>query len=522
MATEKNTKNRLRKIALWLLVSLIILSAGIYSLRSVLIAPHAITYFERAIEANLGLRISIGELSGSYFSNLAVKNVTTVKRRSDSPLTNLQIKQLKLTYRLWDIFSGLPAFLAGIAIDIEQAQLAADLTAQTGSGNDKDAPQGIQLPPLLPRIRISNSSIRLKDAGYETRFDGISLATRTAEAGKSLLQLRVTQWSLKHPAWRDIAVALEADLAYSRESLKIENLLVDQRLLVKSAAMGLRGLPDDIPFEMRLNPAGGQLNADGRVAANRLQVALSGSGLDLSRISGLLAPPSVPFGGRLALQGQLDLPFSDPRDMVGNLAIQLADGSLNETTVEQLAFRITAGDRLLGVADLQLVNDANRLRISRASIAADVLYGSDLAAILQSLSVDWRLEASDVPALLGLFGLTFAAHTDRIPAHSLRLNGRMAGADLIISEGDLDAGTGHVRLKAAHIALPIGERTLKESTMAGDLSVDLPDLAILSRIFALPALGGSLQGQIKASGTLQDPRGAADLAGRALTYSTLR
>ena len=344
--------------------------------------------------------------AGSYFSNLEIQNVTTVKRPVDGLLTDVQLRRLKLTYRLWDFFSGLPAFLAGSAVELNGARLSIQLTGETQAGQAPDASPGFLLPPRLPGIRIQDSFIRVNGSGYETFFEGISLTSDSAQPGASRLRLQVAQWSLEHPALRDIAVALQADLVYSRESLRVENLLVDQQMLVKSAVVGLPGLPDDIPFEMRLNPAGGQLNADGRVAANRLQVALSGSGIDLSRISGLLAPPSVPFGGRLALQGQLDLPFSDPRDMVGDLAIQLADGSVNETTVEQLAFRVTAGGRLLGVADLQLVNDANRISISRASVAADVLYGSDLAAILQSLSVDWRLEASDVPAVLGLFGLT--------------------------------------------------------------------------------------------------------------------
>jgi autotransporter translocation and assembly factor TamB len=518
MATEKKPKKRALKFAGWILICAPVLLAGIFALRGVLIAPHVVEFLERTIEANLGLKISIGELSGTYFSDLEINNITTVGRRTDSPITDLRLRRIKLTYRPLDLFSGLPAFLAGISIDIESAQLALVSTGQRRPDDDKDTLQSIQLPPVLPRIRISNSALQVKDTGYETSFDGISLTTDSTQSEASRLRLKVAQWSLKHPALRNIAAALQADLIYSAENLIIENLAADQQLLVKSAAIGLRGLPDDIPFEMRFIPAGGQLNADGRVAANRLQVALSGSGLDLSRISGLLAPSSVPFGGRLALAGHLDLPFSDPRDMIGDLAIQLANGSLNETTVEQLAFRISAGDRHIGVADLLLVNDANRISISRASVAADDLYGSDLDAMLRSLSVDWRLEASDVPALLRLFGLTLAGRADRIPAHHLVLNGHMGAGDLIIPAGRLAAGGGHIRLKAAHIELPIGKRTLKESALAGDLSLDLPDLAILSRIFALPALDGSIQGQITTAGTLMAPRGTADLVGRALTY----
>jgi autotransporter translocation and assembly factor TamB len=94
----------------------------------------------------------------------------------------------------------------------------------------------------------------------------------------------------------------------------------------------------------------------------------------------------------------------------------------------------------------------------------------------------------------------------------------MKDGNLIIPEGRLDADGGHMLLRAADIALPIGERTLKDSALAGDLSVNLPEVEVLSRIFALPAMGGSVQGQIKVSGTLQAPQGSVAISGRALTY----
>jgi autotransporter translocation and assembly factor TamB len=518
MATEKKSISKIRRISLWLPVTLIILLAGIYALRSVIIAPYAIGVLERMVASNLGLQISIGHLGGSYVSDLEVKNITTVKRLVDGPLTDVQLRRLKLNYRLWDLFKGLPSLLAGTVIELEGAGLSIQLTGETDASEDPDAGTGFLLPHGLPQIRIHDSFIELKGAEYETRFKGISLVTGSAPAGSSRLQLQVAQWSLKHPALRDIAVALEADLFYSNENLRIEKLLVDKQLLVKSAVIGLRGLPDDIPFAMQLFPAGGQLAADGRMAANRLQLALSGSDIDLSWISGFLAPSAVPFGGRLSLRGNLDLSFSDPKDMISDLTIQLGNGSVNQTSVEQLTFRFTADGRRMGVTNLQLANGANRMNISRASVAADVIYGSDLDAILRSLVVDWYLEASDIPAALKLFSLVLEGHDHRIPPHRLILSGRLEGGNLIIPEGRLDADGGHILLEAANITLPIGERTLNASPVAGELSVDLPDLKIPSRIFALPALDGAIQGQIKVAGTLQAPLGSARISGRALTY----
>jgi len=280
----------------------------------------------------------------------------------------------------------------------------------------------------------------------------------------------------------------------------------------------LHELSDRIPFEAQFNLAGGLLAADGRLEPDRLKVALSGSDIDLSSISGLLAPTALPFGGHLTLKGRLDLSFDKPAELASELSIQVADGFFNSTPVEQLAFRFSADPSRLEIADLVLTNGPNRLSISRASVPVKTAYGDDAAAFLRSLKVeDWRLAAADVPAVLKLFGLTLAGQNDLIPSHRLILDGRMQDGNLIVPEGRLDADGGQILLKSADIELPIGERTLKDSKLAGDLSINLPDLQVLSRILGLPALSGAVQGQIKVSGTFLAPQGTAKISGRELT-----
>ena len=121
MANEQNSKPQPRRTGLWVAVTGIILLTCIYLLRSVLIAPLAITFAERAIAENLGLQISIGNLGGSYISDLELRNITTVKRLADGPLTDLRIRRLAVTYRPLEGLKGLSAFLAGAAIDMEGA-----------------------------------------------------------------------------------------------------------------------------------------------------------------------------------------------------------------------------------------------------------------------------------------------------------------------------------------------------------------------------------------------------------------
>jgi hypothetical protein len=518
MATETNDKNKRGKIALWLLIAAIILFTGIYTLRGVLIAPQIISYLEQTIEAELGLKISIGGISGSYFSDIELKNVTTVRHLPGSPLTHLQLNRLKLTYRLWDYLGGLPSFLAGSAVAIEDAQLSFDLSGQMESGADADGLQDVRLPRVLPRVDVRNSSIQIKDQEFETRFDGLYLTARSARPGESRFQLRVAQWSLQHLALRRIGVALEADIFYAGENLTVEKLLIDKRVVVKSARIGLGEIDRQLPFELTLNLADGQFHASGRATPDRLHAQVSGSDIDLGRISELLAAGAPPFAGRLSMQGQLNLSRTDSPVIGGDLKVRILEGSFQDTFFQQLAFRFLADDRYLQLEDLQLTTGADRLNISRASVPVEAVYRAAADSIWRSLVVDWRLEGTDVPSLLRLAGVNLGKIDAPVPSHRLVLNGRMENGRLIVPHGRLDVEDGYILLDAADIALPIGERTLKDSMLTGELSVNLPDAQLLSRIFPLPLTGGAVEANIKASGSLLAPQGDARISGRALTY----
>ncbi len=518
MATEKKSIPKPRRTGLWLLVIGIILLTGIYALRAVLIAPVAIAFAKHTIAENLGLQIFIGNLAGTYFSDLELSNVTTVKRLTDGPLTDLQLRRLKVSYRLLDILKGFPALLAGASIDLEGLRLSVHLTGETDSNGDGKLLEGILLPPGLPQVRIQDSFLEIKGSDYETRFEGIFLSTALSRQEGSRLKLRVAQWSVHHPALREVAGELQADLFYSRESMRMEKLMVDDQQLVKSASIGLGGLPDQIIFELSLSPAGGQLEAGGCLTAGDLQAAFSGADIELSRLSALLAPPAVTFGGLVSLNGRLQLPLERPEEMQADLTLQLGGGALSETVVNQLAFRLTADGRNLVVHDLLLADGANRITISRATMPTDVVFGADSDAMWRSLSADWHMESSDIPSLLKLAGILPAKPDGRIPSHRLIFNGQMEGGDVNIPSGRLDVENGYILLNAARIVPPIGSRKLDESPLAADLKVDLPNMDVLAQIFSLPALGGTLKGRINVSGTLQAPRGTADISGHDLTY----
>jgi autotransporter translocation and assembly factor TamB len=521
MDTEPKPPNKPIKVIIWISLSVTILLTAIYVFRGVLIAPYAITFLERAVSTNLGLQVTIGQLHGSYFSNIRINNVKTEKRITDGPFADLEVRNVNVAYHLFDLFKGLPAFLAGISIDLDGGLLAIDLTNMTASDDEEKDWPDLQLPPRLPQVRVSNSSVQVKGVGYETQFKGISLMSRHEGLSASGIKLHVSDWYLRHPDLHDIAANLDADIIYSDTRLTLANFAVGKQTLVESIAIDLREFPDRMPFQALLNPAGGRLEASGGLDTNRFRVQLSGFEIDLTQISGLLASDVAHFGGILSVHGNVDLPLKEPTKIETAMDVQISGGNLNDKIAEKLAFKFTSKNGTLEIADLKLENDTNRVSISKASVPAEVVFDADGDAILQSLLVNWHLECSNIPSLLKLVGLTFEERDELIPYHKLMLSGKMEKGDVLIPTGSLETDNGHVRLKTARITLPIGKRALIDSPLAADLQVDLPNVEILSQIFALPSLGGSIEGHIQVSGTLKAPLGMAKFNGDALTYQNI-
>ena len=137
---ETNQKPRFKppRLSTWLILSAIILLTAIYVFRGVLIAPYATTFLERVVSDNLGLQVTIGQLSGSYFSDMQIKNFKTVKRNAEGPFTDLELRNVKVTYHLFSLFRGLPAFISEISIDVDGGLVAIDLTNLRDSDDGED------------------------------------------------------------------------------------------------------------------------------------------------------------------------------------------------------------------------------------------------------------------------------------------------------------------------------------------------------------------------------------------------
>ena len=111
----------------------IILLTTLYLLRSVLIAPHIQRFLENSIESQLGMEVAVGHIGGTYITDFAVTNVTTLKSAPAGILVSLEFKRLRVAYNLLSLLKGLNTFLDDAAVELEAAKLELDLSRPDAS-----------------------------------------------------------------------------------------------------------------------------------------------------------------------------------------------------------------------------------------------------------------------------------------------------------------------------------------------------------------------------------------------------
>ncbi len=76
---SKHNVRRFYKLLIASTVIGLVVLAALYLFRSVLVAPHIQKFLEDSIESQLGVRLAIGNIRGSYIMDLELANVTTLK-----------------------------------------------------------------------------------------------------------------------------------------------------------------------------------------------------------------------------------------------------------------------------------------------------------------------------------------------------------------------------------------------------------------------------------------------------------
>ena len=498
----------------------IILLAALYMLRGVLIAPHIQRFLENSIESQLGMEVAIGNIGGSYITDFEVANVTTLKPAPAGTLVSLELRRLRVAYNLLSILKGLNAFLDDVAVELEAAKLELDLSRQDVSPPappEADSMEPFFLPELLPRIRIDDTTVVLRGSDYETVFKGIALETRPRRQMTSIIALRIAEWRWVHPQLQAGKTPVSAEIEYSAEQIAAKQVMLGESELAEFVQIGLKALPETMPFEAKLHLAGGRLALDGKLGPSHLMGHIKAEHLDLAQIFSLF-PPKLALEGKVSMTADIILPLEQPTDLVADLDFQLKGGNIYGLAADELNLQAAAKDGKVRLDKLDLRTGGNFVEFRDVSASSQAVFGGDVEGILQTLAGGFSFDCRDIPALISFAGVDLSAEIDAVPTHRLILDGEIGSGDIIISGGSLTVDSGHIRLDPSRIALPSMSRPITDTAIQAALDIDLPDLELIGRLFKVPQLDGAVQGHATVTGTFGAPGGTANISAKGVSF----
>ncbi len=513
----------MRRVVTWasaIVLLITVMLVTLYLFRGTVIAPHIATFLTETVETRFGIRLVIGEISGSYTGNLTLADVATLHPSETGPLVSTDVKRLHLSYSLLSLLGGVEAFLAETTIELEGAVVVVDLTRRSESAESKES--GFLLaPPSFPRLRIRDTAVQIRGSGYEMDFKGIAVESRRSDGAAVALTLEVPEWRWKCPPLKEGATSIAAEMTYGPKALILTRLDLGKGGFSAQGELGLGGEGRAFPFSVYLQLAGGRAEAAGRLKDGTLNARLKTEHLELPPLSTLFHIPGGEVRGTLDLEATLELPWERFQDLATDLELRVGDGAFRGAPVEQIHLRAGVHQGNLRVDTLDLFSREAQLRVREAAVPFQVLWEGSPRDIANAIVGQVSLISEDIPALLRLAKGGIALDLGRVPAHRLEFEGMARSGVLTVSRGRLSTGGGTIRIDGAELAIPGKGKPWPDAPVRAALDLDVGTLDSLARVFGLPAMSGSLKGDVHVKGSLGAPRGKVNLHGRTISYRGL-
>lgn len=515
----------MRRFLVWtigLALFVLVLLGLAFALRGVFLAPYLKTFLISQVHSKLGVRISVGSIGGSYLSSLELADVETVEPGTEGTLASLDIKSARIEYFIPALISGLEPFLAKARIDVRRARVQLDLTHPSRERAKEIEPprQGqLFLPPVLPEVRIRDTSISVRGKGLEIGLDGISVATDRTEGTQEfqILDIQVQDAHVVHPNLRKGHAPVNARLRYSRDVLGVEALTVAGSPVMEAAHIDIGNhLGGKAAFDSRLLLFGGRLELSGRLEDTGLYAQLEAEDIRLDEFFSLVLIPNVSLIGTLATKADLHFDPERPADLAGAMSLSLRSGALQGISVEDVDLKASAADGSVRIAQLDGRMGTNRISLRDVTLPIEAIFEGDTVRLIETASGAFSARLEDMPALLRIASIR-PREEPPIPAHVLLLEGTLEKGTVSIATGGLKTTVGTVRLDQAEVGLPVSGLDLGTIPVKAELVVDIADLLPFAALLALPSMKGALDASVKVDGTMGTPHGSASINGKRLS-----
>jgi hypothetical protein len=442
------------------LVVLLVLSVLAYALRNQVVAPLLVRALGPTLERSTGLSLTVGNVKGGWFGELALGNVQLEAVEEDGPLRRLALDELHVTYDLPALLrgelEGVRLFNAhGVEVDIDLAR-APRAPGDTGTEEPSD---GLDLPSVLPHVHVDGS-------------------------------VRVT-------------------LSPS-QTINVSDLTLSAR---PTAAA-----PDRSPFELKANVLGTSVTLRGHWSdGGHVEADLAVPSMDLERVARALLPELAPDpAGTVTIDAHTVLDVLVPVNARTSFSIEgrsldyngygatslTARGGLEALVLQLDTLSVDAGENSILSGELRLpLFPKNPTAVDAQQPWRDLLAAA-------RARVDCVLR--DVPALVPPKATGDGAGdalAGEVPEHELRLTLQLEDNQLTIERGEID--TPGCSFGVRRGTLPLD----REGELDVDLEADFTDLSELGALLGAPDWGGRMRGDVVLRGTWSTPRGIATLRG---------
>ncbi len=488
------------------------LLAGVYVFRDVLIAPHLKAWMRETVREQLGLEVSIGRVGGSLLADLEIQDVQTIASDTAAPVSTLSLQHVRLRYSLGSLLKGISAFIQSARVDAEGLRLAVDL--DRGDDSHRDGTATGHALPVLPELRIRDAEVSIRINQFHLDLKKIRLETGMPSPEGRPVHLQVSEGSWTHPLIRPGSGSIAADLRLTPDALRVDRLLLNGEPLIEQAYLAYSQGTDRFPFAARLRVDGGRLDLQGEATDADIHSNLKAQEIQLAAVADLF---KLDVDGHLSMEAEVRLPLANPvKEMTGRLSLSLRNGSFRGMQKADLRASASLSDGWLRLETLELdVSHSHAVLTGAAARWNDLLEFSS-GRLLRKSSGEFRLHSEDLPALLVLAGIMDAPAATRIPDHRLVLAGRIKDGGILIPDLELTSRAGSIFIHDLETSLePFGA----ETPVRGDLRLQVSGLAEIASILGLPPLGGSLTGEIAASGRVGRLVGHAELKGTGLVFN---
>ncbi|HVS18787.1 MAG TPA: translocation/assembly module TamB domain-containing protein [Planctomycetota bacterium] len=510
--------SRLRRIARALAFAVAasaVLLGLLYATRAQFLLPWLGRLAAAELEEHSGLRVEYGALGGNLLGELEMRDLRLTDPSPHAPVPRAEVGWLRVRYDLWGLLRG----DLGALEELEASRVRVELRAGGGSGGPAD-PQPFAFPDALPRVRLRDVALRFDtDAGW-LRLASADLDLEPAADGPAADDVHTLRLSAGEAAFglddgRTGGATLEAELALDGARVELASLRLDGVERARETWLDLAHVArSELEWGGELALAEGELAHTGALRDGRLQLDLHPRALRVGPVFAFLWPDlELPDAH---LDGNLGLEFD-----TGGSARPVVrwNGRMRELRyagrdLDQLEGEVVWEDGVLAIARLEASVGEDRLRADGVRLPL----GRGLAETLREARGALHLESSDLPELLrgvpDARALTEdAALAERVPAHRLELDVRLAPGELRIERGALSLPDGALELQPG--SLRWSGDDLDEAFVDLDLAFDFRDLAGLAQLALAPReWSGSLRGRLDLHGPLNALGGELELAGR--------